>query len=206
MHKSKTYHVFPTRPCLKLIEPKIAPFDPPTPNVAKNQTSRRSANRLRSYGHFCISNFGCQPTLGDEKLEWWAYHTAKEFRYVQRFDTIHTRMWQTGRRDCRDIGPAYTRYSIMLSHVKTNHTWLHGVQVELLGQYWEWTSVKTWSCFLAVDNEVRRLECFDRLLKSWSVNLGFTSSSSNSADWHLNNQRSERSCTLNSTPHINYCT
>ena len=36
-------------------------------------------------------------TLGDEKLEWWAYQTVKEFRwYVQPF-WYNTRVWQTDR-------------------------------------------------------------------------------------------------------------
>ena len=50
-------------------------------------------------------------TLGDEKLEWWAYQVVKEFRwYVQPF-WYNTRVWQRdGRTD--GIGVVYTRYSV----------------------------------------------------------------------------------------------
>jgi len=42
---------------LDFIEPEITPFDPPTPRKphTRTNTSRRLENRLRSYGHFCIS-------------------------------------------------------------------------------------------------------------------------------------------------------
>jgi len=51
-------------------------------------------------------------TLGDEKLEWWAYQMVKEFRwYVQPF-WYNTRVWRTDRRT-DGIGVAYTRYSIL---------------------------------------------------------------------------------------------
>jgi len=51
-------------------------------------------------------------TLGDEKLEWWAYQTVKEFRWYVQLFWHKARVWRTDR-----IGVAYTRYS-MLSRVK----------------------------------------------------------------------------------------
>jgi len=63
-------------------------------------------------------------TLDDEKLEWWAYRTVKEFRwYVQPF-WYNTRVWRTDGRTDRQtdgIGVAYRAIraiAYMLSHVK----------------------------------------------------------------------------------------
>jgi len=51
-------------------------------------------------------------TLGDQKLEWWAYQMVKEFRwYVQPF-WHKSRVWQTDRQT-DGIGEAYTRYSML---------------------------------------------------------------------------------------------
>jgi len=64
-------------------------------------------------------------TLGDEKLNWWAYQTVKEFRwYVQPF-WHNTRVWQTDRRT-DGIGVAYTRYSIYAVARKKSRSMDHG--------------------------------------------------------------------------------
>jgi len=44
---------------------KVAPIDRPNPKTSyQNQTSCRSAKRLRSYGHFCISKMAVSRHLG----------------------------------------------------------------------------------------------------------------------------------------------
>jgi len=59
----------------------------------------------------------CARTLGDEKLEWWAYQMVKEFRWYVQPLWHNTRVWQTDRRT--DRRTAYTRYNISVARKKT---------------------------------------------------------------------------------------
>ena len=69
-----------------------------------------------------LDRWSCQiyaTTLGDEKLEWWAYQTVKECRWCVEPFWYKSRVWLTD--EWTDgIAVAYTRYS-MLSRVKMAH-------------------------------------------------------------------------------------
>jgi len=68
-------------------------------------------------------------TLGDEKLEWWAYQIVKEFQWCVQPFWYNTRMWQTDGwmdRQTDGIGVAYTRYSIYVIARKNHWSSLRG--------------------------------------------------------------------------------